>query len=89
MKQKPEMDLKFALTIKGKKKIIATALRSARMKKNISQMELAFKLGVDQNYISKIENGKVNISLETLLKVSEVLDCFVSVSERPWPGQNG
>ncbi len=44
-----------------------------RMNNNISAYELSLKLGKNKGYISDVENGKINISLNTFLNICEIL----------------
>ncbi len=44
-----------------------------RIKKNLSAYELSLRLGKDQSYINKLENGKINISLKMIIAISEEL----------------
>lgn len=44
-----------------------------RMKENMSAYDLSLSIGKDASYISKLENGKVNITLNTIFKICEVL----------------
>lgn len=67
---------------KNIKYLIGMQVKTARVKKGLSQMDLAFDLGLDQNYISKIENGKVNISIESLYKICYYLDCYIQLHEK-------
>ncbi len=55
----------------GKK--LGENLRKLRLKKNLSQGDLATTLGVDRAYISNIENGRMNPTLSTLEKISGAL----------------
>jgi transcriptional regulator with XRE-family HTH domain len=56
------------------KETFGTVLKNIRRLKNISQRELADKVGVDFTYISKIENDRLPPpSAETVIKISEVL----------------
>lgn len=50
-----------------------TALRSARIKKSLTQKQLAEKLGINTNYYARIERGEVNPSLETLKQLTKIL----------------
>ncbi|GIN38424.1 helix-turn-helix transcriptional regulator [Bacillus sp. Gen3] len=45
-----------------------------RKKRKLSQQELGDKLGFTKSYISKLENEKTPLSLETLGKIAEVLE---------------
>lgn len=44
-----------------------------RKLRNLSQDDLGEKLGVTKSYISKLENEKTPLSLETLGKIAEIL----------------
>ncbi|MBR4508587.1 MAG: helix-turn-helix transcriptional regulator [Elusimicrobiaceae bacterium] len=48
---------------------IANNVKKIRSKLNISQAELAFRAGLHDNYIGRIESAKCNISVETLEKL--------------------
>ncbi len=49
------------------------AVRAARLEKGMSQGDLALKLKVDASYISKIERGIQNMSLEGVEKIAKAL----------------
>jgi len=55
-------------------KKIGMLLRDKRIEKGYSQKDLAIKVGLRQPDISKIEKGKVNLTLETLIRLCKVLD---------------
>ena len=48
-------------------------LRKLRLRKKMSQVDLATALSVDRAYISNIENGRMNPTLSTLEKISKAL----------------
>jgi DNA-binding Xre family transcriptional regulator len=52
---------------------IGTEIRSARIQKGLSQKQLALRTGMKQPDISKIEEGKKNITLYTLTRLCKVL----------------
>jgi DNA-binding XRE family transcriptional regulator len=52
---------------------IGKAMREARVKKGLSQSELADKVAMKQPDISKIEEGKANVTLDTLVRICRVL----------------
>lgn len=54
---------------------IAQQIRNLRRKLGYTQSDLAKKLGVIQQYISKIETGRENVSIDTLKKIADVFDC--------------
>lgn len=52
--------------------IISEMLKQARKEANITQEQLAEKTGTKKSYISRIENGKGNIQLSTLIRIFEI-----------------
>lgn len=50
-------------------------LKEIREKRNISQSELARRIGLKPQSINQYESNKRQMSLETLLKVIKILDC--------------
>ncbi len=48
-------------------------LRKLRLKKDMSQGDLATALNVDRAYISNIENGRMNPTLRTLERIAKAL----------------
>lgn len=53
-------------------------LRIARVRQNKTQAELAEGAGLTPQYISKIEDGKINVTLDTMKKLATVLHSNVS-----------
>jgi len=51
--------------------IVSEMLKSARKEANLTQEQLADKVGTKKSYISKLENGKGNIQLSTLIRIFE------------------
>jgi DNA-binding XRE family transcriptional regulator len=51
--------------------IVSEMLKSARKEANLTQEQLAEKAGTKKSYISKLENGKGNIQLSTLIRIFE------------------
>ena len=52
--------------------IISEMLKDARKEAKITQEQLAERTGTKKSYISKIENGKGNIQLSTLIRIFEL-----------------
>ena len=52
---------------------IGTEIRRARIQKGLSQKQLALRTGMKQPDISKIEEGKKNITLFTLTRLCKIL----------------
>jgi len=51
--------------------IVGEMLKSARKEAKLTQQQLAEKAGTKKSYISKLENGKGNIQLSTLIRIFE------------------
>jgi transcriptional regulator with XRE-family HTH domain len=47
-------------------------LKNARKEAKITQEQLAEKTGTKKSYISRIENGRGNIQLSTLIRIFEI-----------------
>ena len=59
---KEELLKKFGLNVK-----------IARLKKGLTQEQLAEMMGIHLTYIAKIETGKINMSLGKILEISKTL----------------
>ncbi len=51
--------------------VISETLKDARRKANLTQEQLADKIGTKKSYISRLENGKCDIQLSTLYRIFE------------------
>lgn len=51
--------------------IVSEMLKTARKEAKMTQEQLALKAGTKKSYISKLENGKGNIQLSTLIRIFE------------------
>lgn len=65
-KKKREEILKKARYLKA-----AIALRGLRHQLKLSQKRLAKKMNVEREFISRIESGKQNVTIETLYRIAE------------------
>lgn len=66
---------------------IGDVIAMARTRKNMTQAELAAKIGTSQSAINRIEHGKQNASLEMISKISRALDYqIVSINEAATQG---
>jgi len=54
-------------------------IKKLRIKREITQEDLAFKIGVDRSYMGFIERGERNPTLKRLMKIAQALK--VSLSE--------
>lgn len=48
------------------RQILANNIKNLRTHKKLSKEELSLVLGVDNSYISKLEKGKINITLDKI-----------------------
>jgi DNA-binding XRE family transcriptional regulator len=58
---------------------IAYAIREIRLSKILTQQQLAVKAGIPRSVISRIESGKRNLTLETLMNIAESMDEEVQI----------
>lgn len=54
--------------------IIATNVNKLRVLRNLKREELSLLLGFDNSYISKLEKGKINITIDKLDKIATFFD---------------
>jgi len=57
--------------VKAKSFVIGEMIREARKEANMTQEVLAAKTGTKKSYISRLENGKIDIQISTLFKIFE------------------
>ena len=50
------------------------AVKAARVEKGLSQEELAMRIDADQAYVSRIEAGRMNVTLETADQIAKALE---------------
>ena len=55
------------------KRKFGEAVRRERMRRGLSQEELAFESELDRTYISSVERGKRNISLLNIYRIARAL----------------
>ena len=60
---------------KYNREVFASRLKSARQVKNITQQELAQKIGMTQNSYSSYEIGRAEPPLTTLIRLARELNC--------------
>lgn len=66
---------------KGKKVIqneVGDRIRELRKSQNLSQEKLATIAGLDRTYIASVENGKRNISIVNIEKITKALNVSLS-----------
>ena len=68
--------------------ILATNVKRLRSKSKIRREELSLALGFDNSYISKLEKGKINITIDKLAIIADyfnvdLVDLFKNPKLRP------
>lgn len=53
--------------------IIGSNIRILRKKQNLLQIDLAVMVGIDRAYLSEIENGRTNVSINLLYAIADAL----------------
>lgn len=53
---------------------ILTKISSKRLEKKFSQQYMATCLNITQGYYNKLENGKIEMTIRTMLQIMEVLE---------------
>ena len=56
---------------KAKAFVVGEMIKDARKEAHLTQEELARKTGTKKSYISRLENGKIDIQISTLFKIFE------------------
>ena len=59
------------------------AILDARIKKGVTQQQLAKKIGTKQSVISRLESGKANPSIAFLKRMAEALNAHLEISFIP------
>jgi transcriptional regulator with XRE-family HTH domain len=61
------------------REVFARNLRTARLAKGLSQEELAHRADIDRTYISSLERGVYNASIDVVDRLAKALEIDVSV----------
>jgi CheY-like chemotaxis protein/DNA-binding Xre family transcriptional regulator len=67
------------MTIGDLKRLFGTAIKGKRSELGISQEELADRAGLHRTYVSDVERGARNLSLESIEKLAQALELSISV----------
>lgn len=54
-----------------------------RQRRQMTQEQLAQRIGTTQSAVARIEAGKANVTIETLERIAEALECSLSFSLKP------
>lgn len=56
------------------KQLLGVRIRELRKNRHLTQEQLAEKVGINPKYVSSIERGKENPTLDIFIKIAEVLE---------------
>lgn len=56
-----------------------------RKQQSVTQKQIAIAMGTSQSAIARLESGNTNVTLETLARFAEVLNCRLSLTHEPLP----
>ncbi len=59
------------------RRILSNNIKNLRTQKKLSRDELSLVLGVDNSYISKLEKGKINITIDKIEMLANYFDTEV------------
>lgn len=65
-------------TLNNRLKNIGNNIRQTRKDKQISQIDLAVMVGIDRAYLSEIENGHANLSINILYAIADALNTDIT-----------
>jgi len=68
---KPGSEKRDEFEVKAKAFIVGEMIKEARKEAHLTQEQLASKTGTKKSYISRLENGKIDIQISTLFKIFE------------------
>lgn len=61
---------------------IGKRIAELRKERELSQVDLALKAGLDKGHIARIELGRYSVGLDTLQKIAEALDVKLELIEK-------
>jgi transcriptional regulator with XRE-family HTH domain len=64
------------------RKILATNVKKLREKSNLKKEKLSLLLEFDNSYISKLEKGRVNITIDKIQKIADFFE--VNIKDLFW-----
>lgn len=67
------------MMMKDRLKNIGINIKSERLRRGVSQEELAEKCDISRNSVSLIETGKINPTIIRIIDIAKVLDVDINV----------
>jgi ribosome-binding protein aMBF1 (putative translation factor) len=68
---KPGTEKRDEFEVKAKSFVVGEMIKEARKDAHLTQDALAKRTGTKKSYISRLENGKIDIQISTLFKIFE------------------
>ena len=72
--------IKTSDDIDKKRQVIISKIVQVRLEKELSQTQLAKLTGMHRSHICRIESGRQNISIDTLIRVFDALGKDISIT---------
>ena len=72
-------DNNYIMQINKRLKNLGLNIKSERIRKNLSQEELAEKCDVSRNSISLIETGKINPTILKIVDIAKALNVYINI----------
>lgn len=66
----------------NERKRIGEAISTMRTIRRMTQAELENRTGILRNHISRIEQGRYSVGLDTLAKIADALDCRIELIDK-------
>lgn len=70
-------------TMAEKRREVGQQLRRARLDAGLTQTEVAAQIGTSTSYISEIENGRHNVTMDTLDAIAAAIGVEVTIQIQP------
>lgn len=61
---------------------IGKRIAELRKERELSQVDLALKAGLDKGHIARIELGRYSVGIDTLQKIADALDVKIDLIEK-------
>ena len=78
-----DYELRKEYEILGPEFDVRASILRLRLSRNMTQVDLAKRLGTTQEYVSKLERGKVSFSVAYLSKLADALDADLHIHMKP------
>jgi len=70
-------------------KVLGSTLREIRLVKRMSQEEVALEAGIDRTFLTRVENGQLSPSFDSLLAIASALGVSLTQLSRKFEDNMG